>query len=296
MPRDAAASPFSAQRPPDAPPPPRRQRLGHPRGHACGRRGPRPGVATSAVTNSRNSSGLAVGHEVGLAARPLAGRRAPGPRPRCRRGSSRSGAGLRRSRRSCPARTASSRPGSIVVSPGPHTKRGRMHHRLQRRRSGRTRLLGPRLGARVVRRRVGAERGPSRRRSPAAGRPTARPRCPRARSRLTPAARQPSSTLRVPVTLPSTKSSQGPHCLHRRGGVEGRARSRCGPRPAMARSPRSPFTGSAPSARTASAELSERASARTVHARRRTRRRISAPPMKPDPPVTNARSAIAFRP
>src|SRR5690348_10541427 len=54
-----------------------------------------------------------------------------------------------------------------------------------------------------------------------------------------------------------------------------------------ATSSRSPFTGIAPASRTLSAELSERAMALTVHPSE-TRRRISAPPMKPDPPVTKA--------
>ena len=52
-------------------------------------------------------------------------------------------------------------------------------------------------------------------------------------------------------------------------------------------SERSPVTGSAPSSLTTVAEPAERASARTVQPSE-TSRRISRPPMKPDPPVTKA--------
>src|SRR3954470_18298578 len=52
----------------------------------------------------------------------------------------------------------------------------------------------------------------------------------------------------------------------------------------------SPFSGSAPSASTASAERSDRTSARTSQPSLR-RRWIRRPPMKPEPPVTNAVSA-----
>src|SRR5215208_6691712 len=52
-------------------------------------------------------------------------------------------------------------------------------------------------------------------------------------------------------------------------------------------SSRSPRTASAPACSTAPAELSERASARTVQPSLASLR-ISAPPTKPEPPVTNA--------
>src|SRR5205085_10578114 len=55
---------------------------------------------------------------------------------------------------------------------------------------------------------------------------------------------------------------------------------------------RSPRPGPAPTAWTASAALPERASARTLQPSRPSRR-ISAPPTKPEPPVTNAVATAA---
>src|SRR3954463_11776078 len=54
----------------------------------------------------------------------------------------------------------------------------------------------------------------------------------------------------------------------------------------------SPWTGSAPSARTFSAERSERARARTSQPSLFSRW-IRRPPMKPEPPVTNAERAVS---
>src|SRR3954452_24243726 len=60
-------------------------------------------------------------------------------------------------------------------------------------------------------------------------------------------------------------------------------------------SSRSPCTAVAPASTTVFADLSERASARTVQPSR-TRRRMRAPPTKPEPPVTKAVGTAAKLP
>src|SRR3954465_7173795 len=102
--------------------------------------------------------------------------------------------------------------------------------------------------------------------------------------RRTPASRQPRRTFSVPVTLPRTNSSRGPHS--RTAAAAWKATPQpSAPARIAATSSRSPRTGSAPSSLRRFADPSERASART----RRpswTRRRTRAPPMNPEPPVT----------
>ena len=176
----------------------------------------RSGISTPAVRHQlgdelAEDDRLAVGDEVGVARLALASRPARGPRRRCPRGSSRSGA--------CPPPIQEKRPFSTASFERGHDRRVagapdearpqddglealavRVEHG----------LLGHRLRRRVVRLRVGPQRHASRRRSRAAGPRAAPPRCPRARTAARPPRGTPRSAFFVPVTLPWTKSSRRP--------------------------------------------------------------------------------------
>ncbi len=85
--------------------------------------GSTPCVRSSRDTNSRNYDRLAVGHEVRARRGGRARRRAPGPRPCCRRGWSMSV--LAAADPGEAARSTAPRGRQHRVSPAPHTKRGR---------------------------------------------------------------------------------------------------------------------------------------------------------------------------
>ena len=149
------------------------------------------------------------------------------------------------------------------------------------------RLLGLRLRRGVESRRVGPQRSVLVRRSRAARPPAARPRCRRARSAARPRPAMPRARCACRSTLPRSNSSRRAPLAEVRGGVEGDvgALGAGAHAPRRRRGRRGPARRRAPD--TFSADASERASARTFQPSP-TRRRISRPPMKPEPPVTNA--------
>ena len=104
--------------------------------------------------------------------------------------------------------------------------------------------------------------------------------------RRTAASRQAPRTFSVPITLPRSKSSRFPQ-TPRCAAAWNASSHPSAPARMVSRSSRSPETAVAPASSTAAAERSERASARTSTPSA-TSLRISRPPMKPEPPVTNA--------
>src|SRR5215218_6967087 len=109
---------------------------------------------------------------------------------------------------------------------------------------------------------------------------------PTCTSRFTPAARQAAITALVPSTLTRRNSSHGPKSPSRAAEWKATSAPRA-PRSSAPASPRSPRIASAPASRTLASAAEERASARTVQPSA-ARRRMSAAPTKPEPPVTNA--------
>src|SRR5215207_9535084 len=109
------------------------------------------------------------------------------------------------------------------------------------------------------------------------------PTCTR---RRTPASRQASITFCVPRTFSRSKSAGSPQSSTFAAAWNATSQPSA-PARSESRSSRSPITGSAPSSRTRSPARSERASARTSQPARRSRS-MSAPPTKPEPPVTKA--------
>ena len=107
---------------------------------------------------------------------------------------------------------------------------------------------------------------------------------PTCTSRLTPASAQARSTFRVPPTFTRMNSARGPHDPSAAAAWKASSQPSAPARIAAASS-RLPRTGSAPASSTAAAARSLRASAR-MRRPPEARRRTSAPPMKPDPPVT----------
>src|ERR671922_646584 len=109
---------------------------------------------------------------------------------------------------------------------------------------------------------------------------------PTCTSRRTPAARQAAMTRSVPPTFTRSNSAGSPQSPSAAAAWKATSQPSA---PARSPSPSSrlPLTGSAPRWRTRCSERSERARARTSQPSAR-RRSISAPPMNPEPPVTNA--------
>src|SRR3954451_21595321 len=105
-------------------------------------------------------------------------------------------------------------------------------------------------------------------------------------NRPTPASRAARSTLRVPPMLMRSNADGLPHSPSCAAAWKATSQP-CAPSRIAGMSSRSPVTASAPRSRTARADASDRASARAVQPSS-ARRRTSAPPMNPDPPVTNA--------
>src|SRR3954452_13206945 len=252
--------------------------------------GSRPCVASRRVTNSRNTTGSP---SVTKYAAPGVPRDAPSISPsttlstcvvdvRCRPPPI---------QRNCPLRTASLSDGSTVVSPGPQTKRGRITTV-----SNATVWFACRTVCSAIAFVEGYSDGESGRSgalsstftsgSPASSAASV-PTCTNLR---TPAAALPVSAFWVPVTLPRMKSERGPQSPTCAAAWNVTAQPSAPFRIASALE-MSPRTGSAPSPLTVASERSERARARTSQPAL-LRRWIRRLPMKPEPPVTKALSAM----
>ena len=241
--------------------------------------------------------GLAVGDEVGLARSCLSRPRGSDPRRRCRHGRYRSRCGRRRPRRTGPSRPSRPSPAAASCRPCPRrtgaaAPRSRSPHGWRRATASSASRLGRRIGRPRVRpqrrrlvdadqrlaghqRRLGAAVHEAPHARLCAGR-RARCGCPR-RCR----ARSP----------PMAPTRPGGRPAGRRLSAAGRARRR-----ARRGRPRSPRTASAPSALHFRGGARRSGPAPAPAGLRRRRRSISLPPMKPEPPVTNAVAAIAADP
>src|SRR3954471_7697838 len=246
----------------------------------------RPWVASSLVTNSRNTTGSP---SVTKYAAPPAPFVAPSHRPSATLSTCVVEVLWRPPpiQRNWTLFTAFTSDGTIVVSPGPHTKRGRTTTVSNS--PGRLACRTACSARAFVEGYKDGESGRSGRLSSAftSGCPaSSAASVPTCTKRLTPAAAVPASTLWVPATLSRPKSARGPHYPACAAAWNAYSHP-CAPSRMASTSEISPLTGSAPRARTVSAERSERASARTLQpsASSLSMRR---PPMKPEPPVTKA--------
>ena len=185
-----------------------------------------------------------------------------------------------------PLRTISVMIGRSVVSPRPHTKRGRTTTVSKRSPLAATTACSARafvaLYSAGESARSGAVSSTFTSGSPASSTASVLT----CTNRRTPASAQARNALRVPSTFPRSNSSGVPQSPTMAAAWNASSQPSAPARIDRA-SARSPSTGSAPRSRTRSAAEGERASARTSWPSARSRS-ISRPPMKPEPPVTNA--------